>query len=111
MKECTGPLCGREPIDTSAFRLSPSAFRLPEVAVGENQYIPYAPSDDDGSLPGILRAIAGGHVDLTDSFTDHAQYVSDVTFHARELEAGGYLLKADADAIIQRASDSDIGSP
>ena len=95
---------GGQPVNTTA-------FRLPEVAVGENQYIPYAPSYDDGSLPGGLRSVAGGHVDLTGSFTDHAQYVSDVTFHARGLEAGGYLLKADADAIIQRASDSDIGNP
>ena len=83
--------------------MNTTAFRLPEVAVGENQYIPYAPAYDDGSLPGILRALAGGRVDLTGSFTDHDQYVSDVTFHARALEAGGYLLKADADAIIQRA--------
>ena len=95
---------GGQPVNTTA-------FRLPEVAVGENQYIPVAPSYDDGSLPGTLRALAGGHIDLTGSFTSHAQYVSDVTFHARALEAGGYLLKADADAIIQRASDSDIGGP
>jgi hypothetical protein len=88
-----------------------TAFRLPEVAVGENQYIPLAPSYDDGSLPGIIRALAGGRVDLTGSFTDHAQYVSDVTFHARALEADGYLLKADADAIIQRAIRSHIGRP
>ena len=95
---------GRQPVNTTA-------FRLPEVAVGENQYIPYAPSYDDGSLPGILRALAGGHVDLTGSFSDHAQYVSDVTSYALDLEAFGYLLEADADAIIQRASDSDIGVP
>jgi hypothetical protein len=95
---------GGQPVNTTA-------YRLPEVAIGENQYIPYAPSYDDGSLPGTLRALAGGHVDLTGSFTSHALYVSDVTIHARALEAGGYLLKADADAIIQRASDSDIGNP
>jgi hypothetical protein len=93
---------GRQPVSTTA-------FRLPEVAVGQNQYIPYAPSYNDGSLPGILRALAGGHVDLTDSFANHAQYVSDVTFHARELEADGYLLESDADAIIHRAKESDIG--
>ena len=53
--------------------------------------------------------IAGGHVDLTDNFTDHEQYVVDVMFHARGLQALGYLLQADADAIIQQAIDSDIG--
>ena len=95
---------GGQPVNTTA-------FRLPEVAVGENQYIPYAPSYDDGTVPGIIRTLAGGRVDLTGTFTSHAQYVSDVTSHARALEAGRYLLKADADAIIQRASDSDIGKP
>ena len=95
---------GTQPINTTA-------YRLPEVAVGENQYIPYDPSYADGTFLGLFRSIGGGRVDLTGSFTNHAQYVSDVTFHARGLEAGGYLLKADADAIIQRASDSDIGRP
>ena len=68
------------------------------------------PCSIDGSLPATLRALAGGHVDLTDSFHDHELYVEEVTFHALALEAGGYLLEADADAIIQSASDSDIGS-
>ena len=95
---------GGQPVNTTA-------FRLPEVAVGENQYIPYAPTYDDGSLPGTLRALAGGHVDLTDNFNDHELYVDEVTFHALALKAGGYLLEADANSIIQRASDSDIGIP
>ena len=95
---------GRQPVNTTA-------FRLPEVAIGENQYIAFDPSYNDGSTLGGLRTLAGGRVDLTGSFTSHAQYVSDITSHARGLEAGGYLLKADADAIIQRASDSDIGGP
>ena len=93
---------GGQPVNTPA-------FRLPEVAVGENQYIPYAPDYDDGSLPGILLALAGGRVDLTGSFTDHVQYVMDVMFHACSLKDDGYLLEADADAIILRASDSNIG--
>lgn len=93
---------GGQPVNTTA-------YRLPEVAVGENQYIPLDPSYDDGSFLGFFRVLAGGHVDLTDSFTSHAQYVRDVTFHARGLEELGYLLKADADAIIRRAIQSDIG--
>ncbi len=88
-----------------------TAFRLPEVAVGENQYIPLDPSYDDGSILGFFRMAAGGHIDLTDSFTDHDKYVSDVTFHACGLVALGYLLEADADAIMQRAIESDIGKP
>ena len=58
------------------------AYRLPEVAVGENQYIPVDPSYDDGSFLGFFRVIGGGHVDLTDNFTDHEAYVDAVTLHA-----------------------------
>ncbi len=93
---------GGQPVNT-AF------FRLPEVAVGENQYIPLDPSYDDGSFLGYLRVIAGGRIDLTASFTNHRQYVSDISFHALALEAAGYLLEEDVDAIIQRAKESDIG--
>ena len=63
----------------------------------------------DGTFLGVFRMIAGGHVDFTDSFTDHNDYVSQITFHARGLQASGYLLEADADAIIQQAAESDIG--
>lgn len=85
------------------------AYRLPEVAVGENQYIPVDPSYDDGSFLGFFRVIGGGRVDLTDNFTDHEAYVDAVTLHATDLQAQGYLLEADADAIIQAAMASDIG--
>jgi hypothetical protein len=88
-----------------------NAYRLPEVAVGENQYIPIAPSYDDGTFLGFFRVIAGSHVDLTSTFTSHAAYVSQVTSHARTLQAQGYLLEADADAIISRAIQSNIGNP
>jgi hypothetical protein len=86
-----------------------TAYRLPEVAVGQNQYIPLDPSYNDGSLLGFLRMAAGGHVDLTDNFTSHAAYVGDVTSNARGLQALGYLLESDADAIILRAIQSAIG--
>ena len=88
-----------------------TAFRLPEVAVGENQYIPLDPSYDDGTFLGIFRVIAGSHVDLTDSFSSHIDYVRDVTFHARWLESFGYLLEEDADKIIRQARESGIGKP
>jgi hypothetical protein len=86
-------------------------YRLPEVAVGENQYIPLDSSYNDGSFLGSFRMIGGGHVDLTANFTDHANYVAQVEYHARKLQAQGYLLESDADAIIQRAIDSNIGGP
>jgi hypothetical protein len=93
---------GGQPMNTTA-------YRLPEVAVGENQYIPLDLTYDDGSFLGFFRVLAGGHVDLTDNFTSHANYVGQITFHARGLEAFGYLLESDADSIILRAIQSDIG--
>jgi hypothetical protein len=93
---------GGQPVDTTT-------YRLPEVAVGENQYLPLDPAYDDGSFLGFFRMLAGGHVDLTDRFTDHDEYVDQVTSHARGLQALGYLLAADADAIIHQAMQSDIG--
>lgn len=90
-------------------RVNTTAYRLPEVAVGQNQYIALDPSYNDGSFPGLLRMLAGGHVDLTSNFTNHTRYVRDVRTHARRLQAQGYLLEGDADAIILRAIQSDIG--
>jgi hypothetical protein len=95
---------GGQPVNTTA-------YRLPEVAVGENRYIPYDPSYADGSFLGQFRAIAGGHVDLTGGFTSHVEYVAQVESHGRGLQSAGYLLEADADAIIERALLSDIGVP
>lgn len=86
-------------------------YRLPEVAVGEHQYIPVDPSYSDGTFLGSFRKIGGGHVDLTDTFTDHDDYVNQITYHARRLQSQGYLLERDADAIIVRAIQSDIGTP
>jgi hypothetical protein len=86
-----------------------TGFRLPEVAVGENQYIPVAPAFDDGTFLGQFRVLAGGHVDLTAGITSHDAYVQAVTANARDLQARGYLLAEDADAIIQRAQQSAIG--
>jgi hypothetical protein len=90
--------------------VSTTAYRLPAVAVGENQYIPLDPSYADGSILGQFRALAGGHVDLTANFTDHAAYVALITQHAYGLQALGYLLGADADAIVLAAIQSDIGN-
>ena len=89
--------------------VSTAGYRLPEVAVGEHRYIPFDPSYDDGTFRGGFRCVGGGHVDLTGNFTNHAAYVSDVTSNARGLQAQGYLLASDADAIILRAIQSDIG--
>ncbi len=89
---------------------STTGYRLPCVAVGENSYIPLDPSYLDGSFPGLFRAIAGARIDRTSTFTNHAAYVAQITQHAQNLQAGGYLLPADASAIIQAAIASDIGN-
>ena len=94
---------GGAPVNTGA-------YRLPEVAVGQNQYVPLAPQFNDGSFPGLLRMLSGSHVDLTAQFASHATYVQQVTLHARHLQALGYLRVADADAIIQRAAQANIGA-
>ena len=90
--------------------VSTSAYRLPAVAVGENQYFALDPTYIDGSLLGQLRALAGGHIDLSANFTSHAAYVAQITEHANGLLVLGYLLQADADAIIQDAIQSGIGN-
>jgi hypothetical protein len=87
-----------------------TAYRLPEVEAGENQYIPLDQSYSDGTFLGDFRVLAGGHVDLTDSFTDHDAYVNQITTIARTLQGQRYLLKEDADAIIEKAMQSDIGN-
>lgn len=90
--------------------ISTHGYRLPEVAVGLNQYIPFDPAFNTGPFLGLLRALAGGFVDLSANFTDHDTYVAAITAHARALQANRYLLPADADAIIQRAIASDVGN-
>src|SRR5262245_15046487 len=87
-----------------------TAYRLPEVAIGQNQYIPYDPIFDDGTFLGGFRSMAGGHVDLTGSIASHAAYVAQVTQLAQDLVTQRYLLQADADEIIQRAILSSIGN-
>ncbi len=85
-------------------------YRLPEVAIGQNQYIPLDPSYDDGTFLGFLRVIGGGHVDLTGDFTDHDDYVARITSLARTLQSQRYLLEEDADKIILEAENSEIGT-
>lgn len=90
--------------------LSTAGYRLPEVAVGQNQYLPFAPQFADGTFLGDFRAVAGSHVDLTANFPSQAAYVAAITQHAQALQAGRYLLPADAAAILQRAVSSSIGN-
>jgi hypothetical protein len=78
-------------------------YRLPEVAVGENQYIAYDPSYD------LLRAIAGSAVDLTATFPSHEAYVERIADHAELLRQQGYLLATDVALLEYVAVNSPIG--
>jgi hypothetical protein len=86
-------------------------FRLTEVAVGTNQYIAFDPTYLDDTSIGFLRALAGGFVDLTHTFSTHEEYVGGIEEHALMLLEFGYLLEPDAKAIIREAAMSDIGKP
>ena len=92
--------------EDSPWTLPPTGCRKSPSARTSTSH--YDPTYEDGSFLGFFRAIGGGHVDLTGSFTNHDDYVRQIAYHARGLQAGGYLLEADADAIIQRAIQSDI---
>ncbi len=94
---------GGQPVNTTG-------YRLPEVAVGENRYIAVDSSYGFGSFLGFVRAICGGFVDLTGAFTNHDAYVQQVTDHAETLRQQRYLLAADAEQIIRKAAESNIGS-
>ncbi len=97
-------------------------YRLPEVAVGQNQYVAFDPAyrgpnvvtgpaepAEPTAHRQALRAFFGGFVDLTDTFTSHEDYVTQITDHAETLRAQRYLLDEDAAEIIRRAEESSVG--
>lgn len=89
--------------------MTTTGHRLPEVAVGENRYIAIDPSYE-GTFLGFVRSICGGFVDLTGTFNNHDVYVQQVTDQAETLRQQGYLLAADAEQIIRKAVESNIGT-
>jgi hypothetical protein len=93
---------GGEPVETAG-------YRLPEVAVGKNQYIAVDPAFDFSTEVSFIRSIAGTFVDLTHTFATHGEYVDRTELHALALLAQGYLLELDAEAIVRQAARSDIG--
>lgn len=54
--------------------------------------------------------LAGGHVHLTDNFTDLDDYLMNVPYDMWGLLEHLYLLESDANAIVGRAIQSDIGN-
>jgi hypothetical protein len=93
---------GGEPVETTG-------YRLPEVAVGKNQYLALDPAFDFSTEVRFIRSIAGTFVDLTHTFATHEEYVDGTELHALTLFLDGYLLEPDAAAIIRTAARSEIG--
>lgn len=90
--------------------------RLPEVETSQATYVAALP--DFEVLPG-LPGLVGLEIDLTCAprpdgsirFPTHGDYVSRFAHQANVLVNQGYLLSADAEAMKERAAESDIGKP
>jgi Alpha/beta hydrolase domain len=94
--------------------------RLPDLAVGRAQYIASAPIEWP---PGSgLFGLVGLRIDLAcqpasgsttgePRFGNHGDYVNDFSQATSELRRAGFLLEADAEALKEQASQSDVGKP
>lgn len=96
--------------------------RLPDLAVGQAQFIASDPETIHPQLPPELAPLSGNMVDLAceprpDSDTDaprfrnHGQYVSAFSQEVNRLQAQGFLLAADAEIMKERAATSEVGKP
>lgn len=95
--------------------------RMPDLAVGRAQFVA---SDPETSTLGIppLSPLTGSTVDLackpepgsdTDDprFPSHGDYVDRFIGQVNDLVRQGFLLKADADLLKERAAESKVGKP
>ncbi|MBS3824119.1 MAG: hypothetical protein KGY53_09480 [Wenzhouxiangellaceae bacterium] len=105
--------------------------RMPDLAIGQAQFIASDPTS--GAPLGIpfLAPLTGSHIDLEcipvaddmaqlrktrpgrhfGRFRNHGDYVSRFTRQAKRLVAEGFLLAADAEFLKTRAAESDVGKP
>lgn len=96
--------------------------RLPDLEVGRARFV----ASDLASAPPLgiphLAALTGSTVDLAceplpssgasqPRFEHHGDYVQAFTQQANELRQDGFLLEADAEALIERAAESEVGKP
>ena len=95
--------------------------RMPDLEVGRAQYIASDPGTPTLGIPG-LEPLSGSFVDLAcepepDSDTDeprfrsHGDYVHRIARQANELVREGFLLEDDAEALKDRAAESEVGKP
>lgn len=93
-------------------------IRFPDLAIGRAQFIAVAPSlDPDSPFPflGLWTDLACEPPPDSDSdeprFRNHGDYVSAFTRQVNELRRDGLLLDADAEALKERAAESEVGKP
>jgi hypothetical protein len=91
-------------------------IRFPDVEVGRALFI--ASLLNFEILPG-LPGLVGAWFDLqcvprpngSSRFANHGDYVRRVARQANALHRSGFLLEADAEALIQQAAESEVGMP
>ncbi|MDX1616539.1 MAG: alpha/beta hydrolase domain-containing protein [Candidatus Promineifilaceae bacterium] len=96
--------------------------RLPDLAVSRAQFI--ASDPDTQTVVGLpfLAPLSGSTVDLacepepgSDSdeprFSNHGEYVNAFTQQVNALQGQGFLLDSDAEALKDRAAQSQVGKP
>lgn len=93
-------------------------IRLPDLAIGKGLFFASDPTTSTLGIP-FLSPLSGSHVDLecvpldngSPRFRNHGDYVSRFSRQANRLVDQGFLLPADAEAMKERAAESDIGMP
>jgi hypothetical protein len=91
-------------------------IRFPDVEVGRALFIA---SLLDFEFPPGLHGLVGAWFDLqcvpladgSSRFKSHGDYVQRVVRQANALQGSGFLLQADAAALIQQAAESEVGNP
>jgi hypothetical protein len=93
--------------------------RFPDLAIGRAHFIATAPSlDPDSRFPGLLGLWTDlacepepGSDEDEPRFRSHGEYVRSFTRQVNELRRRGFLLEADAEALTERAAESEVGKP
>jgi hypothetical protein len=92
----------------------------PDLAVGRAQYIASVPIEFPpgsglfglvGLMIDLACAPASGSTTEEPRFRSHGEYVMDFSQAANGLRSAGFLLAADAEALKEQASQSDVGKP
>lgn len=97
-------------------------LRLPDLAVGKARYVAVDPTTLIPGIPPPFAILTGSTVDLTcepepgsdgdePRFRNHGDYVNQFTRQANDLVRQGFLLDADAEALKERAAESEVGKP